>query len=263
MLLAAQNAMKAMPQKTMMITGASSMDFAGKNCTANSMHFAPNNYVLLAPTVRALTARGDDTWYILSSDNAGGNIALDTASNLITGNGGKRVGYALFPLEATDFSSFLLQAQAARSKVMGLATSGSPLVALVKQSGEFGLQSSGLKIALLAAFITDIHSLGLKDMQGLVFSTIFYWDRTDSRRKWSERFFKVHGAMPTQMQAASYTAATHYLKAVEKAGTTDAQKVVPLMNRCGSRIRCSRTPTCARTGLLDPSRPFRPGQNPG
>jgi branched-chain amino acid transport system substrate-binding protein len=113
--------------------------------------------------------------------------------------------------------------------VLGLATSGSPLVALVKQSGEFGLQSSGLKIALLAAFITDIHSLGLKDMQGLVFSTIFYWDRTDSSRAWSERFFKTHGAMPTQMQAAAYTAATHYLKAVQKAGTTDAQKVVPIM----------------------------------
>ena len=230
-LLAVQNAMKAMPQKTLMITGASSMDFAGKACTANSMHFAPNNYVLLAPTVKALTARGDNTWYILSSDNAGGKIALDTATNLITANGGQRIGYALFPLEATDFSSFLLQAQAARSKVLGLATSGSPLVALVKQSGEFGLQSSGLKIALLAAFITDIHSLGLKDMQGLVFSTIFYWDRTDSSRKWSERFFKVHGAMPTQMQAAAYTAATHYLKAVEKAGTTDAQKVVPVMKQ--------------------------------
>jgi len=228
-LLAVQNAMKTRPTKTLMITGASSMDFAGKACTANSMHFGPNNYVLLGPTVQALTARGDNSWYILSSDNAGGKIALETATNLITGKGGSRTGFALFPLEATDFSSFLLQAQASRAKVLGLATSGSPLVALVKQSGEFGLQASGLKIALLAAFITDIHSLGLKDMQGLVFSSIFYWDRTDANRAWAERFFKAHGAMPTQMQAAAYTAVTHYLKGVQKAGTSDAQKVVPTM----------------------------------
>jgi branched-chain amino acid transport system substrate-binding protein len=230
-LLAVQNMMKSRPQQTLLITGSSNLDFAGKACTPNAIQFAPNNYVLLAPTVKALADQGDKSWYLLASDNAGGTIARTVATNKLSTYGGKVAGTALFPLDATDFSSFLLQAQGARPQVLGLSTSGTPLVAIVKQSREFGLQASGIKIALLAAFITDINSLGLQAAQGLVFSTIFYWDRNQTTRAWSKRFFEKQGTMPTQMHAAAYAATMHYLKAVEQAGTTSADRVVPEMRK--------------------------------
>ena len=230
-LLAVQNAMKATPHQTLMITGASSMDFAGKACTVNSMHFAPNNYMLVAPTAKAAIARGDKSWYVLSSDNAGGIIAIDTISKLVTGHGGSIAGTARFPLESTDFSSYLLQAQASKAQVLGLGTSGTPLVALLKQAGEFGITNSGPKLVLTAAYITDINAIGLQDAQGLLFSTFFYWDTNDSTREWSKRFFAKNGTMPTQMHAATYEAVYHYLRAVEQAKTTDAEKVVSAMKQ--------------------------------
>jgi branched-chain amino acid transport system substrate-binding protein len=228
-LLAVQNMMKTKPQQALLVTGSSNLDFAGKACTANSIQFAPNNYILLAPTIKALADQGDKNWYLLSSDNAGGKTAISVATKNLTQFGGKVAGTALFPLEATDFSSFLLQAQAAKPQVVGLSTSGSPLVALAKQSREFGLQASGIKMALLAAFITDIHSLGLPAAQGLVFSSIFYWDRDAASRSWSKRFFEKDGAMPTLMHAAAYSGTLHYLKAVAKAKTTSAEQVIPVM----------------------------------
>ncbi|MGF7161028.1 branched-chain amino acid transport system substrate-binding protein [Rhodoligotrophos appendicifer] len=228
-LLAVQNMMKAKPTKTLMVTGSSNLDFAGKACTENSMQFAPNNYVLLAPTIKALTDQDQKKWYLLSSDNAGGKTARSVATKKLEQFGGSVSGTALFPLDSTDFSSFLLQAQATTPQVLGLSTSGSPLVALVKQSREFGLQASGIQMALLAAFITDIHSIGLEAAQGLVFSTIFYWDRNEKTRDFAKRFFAKDGGMPTQMHAAAYAATIHYLQAVETAKTADATKVIPLM----------------------------------
>ncbi|GIK82859.1 MAG: ABC transporter permease [Alphaproteobacteria bacterium] len=228
-LLAVQNMMKAKPDKTLIVSGSSNLDIAGKSCTRNSMQFAPNNYILLAPTIKALTDEGEKKWYLLSSDNAGGKTASGVAERKLLEYGGEVVGKALFPLDSTDFSSYLLQVQASGAQVAGLSTSGSPLVAIVKQAREFQLPQSGLKMALLAAFITDIHSLGLETSRDLVFSTIFYWDRDDATREWSRRFFERHKAMPTQMHAAAYAATTHYLQAVAAKGTTDAQAIVPAM----------------------------------
>jgi len=230
-LLAVQNMMKSMPDRTLIVSGSSNLDFSGKACTANSMHFAPNNYVLLAPTVKALTDRGDKDWYILSSDNAGGKTATSVATKKLGESGAKLVGNAYFPLEATEFSSYLLQVQGSGAKVLGLATSGSPLVAIVKQAHEFQLTASGMKMVLLAAYISDIHALGLETAQNLVFSTIFYWDRNDKTRGWAKRFLDKHHAIPTEMQAAAYAATTHYLQAVKAEATTDARKVVPQMKK--------------------------------
>jgi branched-chain amino acid transport system substrate-binding protein len=228
-LLAVQNMMKTRPHQTLIVSGSSNLDIAGKSCTKNSMQFAPNNYILLAPTIKALTDQGDTRWYLLSSDNAGGKTASGVAERKIQEFDGEVVGKALFPLDATDFSSYLLQVQASGAQVAGLSTSGSPLVAIVKQAREFQLPESGLKMALLAAFITDIHSLGLETSQDLVFSTIFYWARDEKTREWSKRFYERHGGMPTQMHAAAYAATTHYLQAAAANNSSDAEVVVPAM----------------------------------
>src|SRR5262249_2882964 len=160
----------------------------------------------------------------------GYDLERDAAAT-IKALGGSVLGSVKHPLSTNDFSSFLLQAQSSRAKVIGLASAGADTVNAIKQAKEFGIERSGQRLAALHAFVTDINSLGLEAAQGLVITTGFYWDESDGTRQWSKRFFAAHGRMPTREQAGVYASVLHYLKAVQAAGTTDAAAVNAAMRR--------------------------------
>jgi branched-chain amino acid transport system substrate-binding protein len=173
--------------------------------------------------------RGDDTWFFIAADYAFGQDLQRDTSNVVTANGGKVLGSVRVPLNTPDFSSFLLQAQNSKAKVIGLANAGGDTINAIKQAHEFGLAKSGQKLAALLAFVTDIDSVGLEIAQGLILTEAFYWDMNDETRAWSRRFFDKVKRMPTAAQAGVYSATLHYLKAVAAAKTTDAAIVMKQM----------------------------------
>jgi branched-chain amino acid transport system substrate-binding protein len=186
-------------------------------------------------TGKALTKAGGDTWFFLTADYAFGHALERDTSAVVTANGGKVLGSVKHPINTSDFSSFLLQAQSSKSKVVGLANAGGDTTNSIKQVAEFGIVSGGQKLAALLLFINDVHSLGLKTAQGLTFTESFYWDLNDQTRAWSKRFAaraKNH-AMPSMTQAGNYAAVLHYLKALEALGGNphDGAKVVAEMKK--------------------------------
>jgi branched-chain amino acid transport system substrate-binding protein len=180
-----------------------------------------------------LTKAGGDTWFFLTSDYAFGHALERDTTAVVTANGGNVLGSVSHPLNTSDFSSFLLQAQASKAKVVGLANSGGDTTNAIKQASEFGIVSGGQKLAALLLFITDVHSLGLKIAQGLTFTETFYWDMNDQTRAWSKRFQKQSpkGAMPAMVVAGVYAEVSHYLKAMDALGSNphDGAKVVAKM----------------------------------
>ncbi|GJD49708.1 hypothetical protein OPKNFCMD_2441 [Methylobacterium crusticola] len=214
--------------KVFMNSGASSSDFTGKNCSLNSIHWTYDTYALATGTSRAVVASGGDTWYLLTADYAFGHTMEADIRKILAATGAKVVGSARTPLNTPDFSSFLLQAQASKAKVVGLVNAGGDTINAIKQASEFGIAQGGQKIAAMVLYITDVHSLGLKVAQGLQFTAAYYWDLNDGTRTFAKRFAeRSSGRMPTQLQAGAYSATLHYLKAVEKAGTkTDGKRVV-------------------------------------
>jgi branched-chain amino acid transport system substrate-binding protein len=227
--LAIQQLAKARPNKVLLVGGSQATDISGKSCTANTVQFAANNYSLAAPVTKVLTAQGLNTWFIMVVDYTAGHAAQAAATAMVEAAGGKVIGSARFPVDATEFSAFILQAQAAKPKVLAIGVGGDQGQNIVRQAAEFGLQSSGITIAPLVMYITDIHAMGAQVAQGLRLSTAFYWDRNEQTRAWSKRFFDKHGKMPTQNQASAYAAVTHYLQSVHASGSTDGTKVVPKM----------------------------------
>jgi branched-chain amino acid transport system substrate-binding protein len=180
-------------------------------------------------TGRALVKQGGDTWFFLTADYAFGKALEKDVSDVVLAGGGKVLGSVRHPLNTSDFSSFLLQAQASKAKVIGLANAGGDAVNAVKSAGEFGITAKGQIVAPLLLFINDIHSLGLQVAQGMYLTEGFYWDYEDQTRAWSRRFFEKQKTMPTMAQAGIYSAVTHYLKAVKAAGTDETGAVMKKM----------------------------------
>src|ERR1700754_4343813 len=214
-------------------SGAATADLTGKACTPNTISFTYDTYMLANGTGKALNKAGGDTWFFLTADYAFGHALERDTTAVVTANGGKVLGGVKHPINTSDFSSFLLQAQASKAKVVGLANAGGDTTNSIKQASEFGIVSGGQKLAALLLFITDVHSLGLKTAQGLTFTESFYWDMNDATRAWSKRFSALasKNAMPSMTQAGNYAMVLHYLKAMEALGGNprDGAKVVAKM----------------------------------
>ena len=214
--------------KIALFPSAASSRLSNENCSAISVHWTYDTYALAAGTGRGVVKTGGDTWFFLTADYTfGTNLEKDT-TEVIKAEGGKVLGAVRHPLNASDFSSFLLQAQASKAKVIGLANAGGDMINSIKAANEFGI-TKNQKLAALLVFINDIHSLGLPVAQGMLLTEAFYWDTTDESRKWSRRFFEKHKRMPNMAQAGIYSGITHYLKAVQAAGTDDTTAVMAKM----------------------------------
>ncbi|QIG91581.1 MULTISPECIES: ABC transporter substrate-binding protein [unclassified Bradyrhizobium] len=214
-------------------SGAATADLTGKACNANTISYTFDTYMLAHGTGKALTKAGGDTWFFLTADYAFGHALERDTTAVVTASGGKVLGGVKHPLNTADFSSFLLQAQASKAKVIGLANAGGDTTNSIKQASEFGITAGGQKLAALLLFVNDVHALGLKIAQGLTFTESFYWDMNDQTRAWSKRFQKVSpkNAMPSMTVAGVYAGVLHYLKALEAMGGNphDGAKVVAKM----------------------------------
>jgi len=214
-------------------SGAATADLTGKACTPNTISFTYDTYMLANGTGKALTKAGGDSWFFLTADYAFGHALERDTGNVVTATGGKVAGAVRHPLNTSDFSSFLLQAQSSKAKVIGLANAGGDTTNSIKQAAEFGIVAGGQKLAALLLFINDVHALGLKTAQGLTFTESFYWDLNDKTREWSKRFQKLSpkGSMPSMTVAGLYAEILHYLKAMEALGGNprDGAKVVAKM----------------------------------
>jgi len=225
--LAALNVAKQ-KNKIALFPSAASSRLSNEDCSAVSVHWTYDTYALAAGTGRGVVKTGGDTWYFLTADYAfGTNLEKDT-TEVIKAEGGKVLGAVRHPLNASDFSSFLLQAQSSKAKVVGLANAGGDMINSIKAANEFGI-TKNQKLAALLVFINDIHSIGLPVAQGMLLTEAFYWDMNEETRKWSRRFFEQHKKMPNMAQAGIYSGITHYLKAVQAAGTDETTAVMAKM----------------------------------
>jgi branched-chain amino acid transport system substrate-binding protein len=216
-------------KKVLLISGAAASDLTGKACSPTSVHWTYDTLALANGTGAALVKAGGDTWFFITADYAfGHNLERDT-SRVVEEYGGTVLGSVLAPLGTADFSSYLLQAQNSKAKVIGLANAGGDTINSIKQAGEFGLLEGGQKLAGLLVFISDIHSLGLQAAQGLQLTSAFYWDQDDATRAWSKRFMDEMKREPTMVQAGVYGAIMHYLAAIKATGSDDGPTVVKQM----------------------------------
>jgi branched-chain amino acid transport system substrate-binding protein len=208
------------------VSGAGSTRLTNEDCNPYTVHYEYDTYATGTTTAKPIIQRGGKTWFFITADYAFGKSLQSDTSKFVEAAGGKVVGSVLHPLNASDFSSFLLQAQSSGAQVIGLANAGGDLINSVKAASEFGITKKQ-KLAALLIFISDVHSLGLPAAQGLYAATGFYWDHDDDARKWSKAFAaKMGGKMPTMVQAGVYSSTLQYLKAVQAAGTDDADAVM-------------------------------------
>ncbi len=227
------------------VVTAAASNLTGADCTPNSIAWNYNSYALAGVIGRAVVADGGDTWFLLSTDYTFGRTMEADLKAVLAGSGARLLGSVAAPQENTDFAAYLLQAQASRAKVIGLANVASDTINSIKQAHEFGIVQGGQRMAALLFTITDVHALGLEMAGGLYLATSFYWDRTPESRAWSGRFFARYGQMPSMMQAGVYSAVTHYLQAVAATGTNAAGPVLAAMRAApindmyaqGGRIR--------------------------
>lgn len=208
-------------------TGATAR-ITNEDCTDTNVHWTYDTVALANVTAKALVKQGGDSWFFITADYAFGHSLEHDAIEVVKANGGKVLGAVRHPFPGSDFSSFLLRAQSSGAKIIALANAGSDTTNAIKQAREFGITPKQ-SIAALLMFDTDVNSLGLRDAQGLYLTTGFYWDLNDETRKWSRRFFEQHKRMPTMVQAGNYSALTHYLKAVQAAGTDETAAVMKKM----------------------------------
>ncbi len=209
-------------------TSAGSDVLTNKACTPVSAHWTFDTYALPAALARAIVKQGGKDWYFLTIDYAFGHALEAQAARFVKMDGGKVIGQTPHPTGTVDFSSDLTQAAASGATVLGLATSGAPLMNALKQFQEFGLEKT-MRPAALLIDVSDIHAVGLPATQGLLYVSAFYWDQNDQTRAFSQRFFKLHGAMPTMFQASIYSAMMHYLRAIDVTGTDEAKAVMAQM----------------------------------
>ncbi|SFV15379.1 amino acid/amide ABC transporter substrate-binding protein, HAAT family [Methylobacterium sp. 174MFSha1.1] len=218
--------------RLMINSGAGASEITGALCSPNTIHWTYDTWALANGTGGAMVRSGGDTWFFITADYAFGKALERDVSEVVERNGGKVLGSVRHPVAATDYSSFLIQAQGSKAKVIGLANAGSDTINTIKQGAEFGVAEGGQRLAGLLVFLSDVHSLGLKVAQGLVLTEAFYWDLNDGTRAWSRRFAERHkGRMPTMVQAGVYAGMMHYLKAVKATGSKDPATVTAEMRR--------------------------------
>jgi branched-chain amino acid transport system substrate-binding protein len=226
--LAVQQVMAA-KGKVFLISGAASSDLTGKACSPTGVHWTYDTYALAHGTGAALVKQGGDTWFFITADYAFGHALERDTTAVVIANGGKVLGSVDPPLNNPDFSSFLLQAQQSKAKVIGLANAGGDTDNSIKQAAEFGITEGGQRLAGLLVFISDVNSLGLQTAQGLVLTSAFYWDQNDETRAWSKRYMEITHKPPTMVQAGIYGSIMHYLKAIAAANSDDGKTVVAKM----------------------------------
>jgi branched-chain amino acid transport system substrate-binding protein len=216
--------------KAMLNSGAATSDLTGKACSPNTIHWTYDTWMLAHGTGSAIVKTGGDSWFFLTADYAFGHALERDTEEVVKAAGGKVVGKVRHPLNTQDFSSFLLQAQASKAKIIGLANAGGDTINSIKQASEFGIVKGGQNLAGLLVFLTDVHSLGLPIAQGLILTETFYWDLNDGTRAWTKRFVEKNGGKyPTMVQAGVYSSVLHYLKAVEAGKTDDGTKTIAKM----------------------------------
>jgi branched-chain amino acid transport system substrate-binding protein len=216
--------------KVFINSGAGSTDLTGKQCSPNTIHWTYDTYALAKGTGGAMVQRGGNTWFFITADYAFGHSLESNTAAVVKAAGGEVVGGVKTPFPASDFSSFLLQAQSSGAKVIGLANAGGDTINAIKQASEFGITQGGQSLAGLLIFLSDVHALGLQAAQGLVLTEAFYWDLNDGTREWSKRFAeKSGGKMPTMVHAGVYSSVLHYLKAVDALKGKDAAQVIAKM----------------------------------
>lgn len=206
-------------------TGAATTELTGKQCSPYGFHWAYDTHALAVGTGGALVKQGGDSWFFLTADYAFGYSLEENTGNYVKENGGTVVGSVRHPLATTDYSSFLLQAQSSGAKVIGLANAGLDTANSIKQAAEFGIVAGGQRLAALLFTLAEVHGLGLEAAQGLTLTEGFYWNRTPETAEFGKRFLERTGAMPNMVHAGTYSAVTQYLKAIEKAGSDDADAV--------------------------------------
>jgi len=216
--------------KAFLVSGAATSDLTGKACSPNTIHWTYDTWMLAHGTGGAIVKTGGDTWFFLTADYAFGHALERDTAEVVKANGGKVLGAVRHPLNTQDFSSFLLQAQSSKAKIIGLANAGGDTINSIKQAAEFGIVRGGQNLAGLLVFISDVNALGLDKAEGLILTETFYWDQNDQTRAFAKRFAPQNkNHMPTMVQAGVYSAVLHYLKAVEAAKTDDGTKVVAKM----------------------------------
>lgn len=215
--------------KIALVTGAASSPLTNDACIPTGFHWAYNTRALAVGTGSAVVAEGGDSWYFLTADYAFGESLQNDVAAVVEAEGGTVLGSIKHPFPATDFSSFVLQAQASGAKVIGLANAGADTTNAIRAANEFGVIASGQSIAALLMFITDVNALGLDIAQGIQLTTGFYWDYNDDTRAWSAKYEEKMGSKPTMVHAGIYSAVSHYLKAVEETGTDDTDTVAAKM----------------------------------
>ena len=215
--------------KIVFFNGPGSILLSNEACGPYTVHYVFDTYAQANVTGLAAVKQGLDTWFFITVDYAFGHDLQKDTANVVLKSGGKVLGNVLHPLNTSDFSSYLLQAQASKAKVIGLANAGGDTINTIKQAVEFGIMKSGQKISPLLVFVTDIDAIGLETAQGLLLSEAFYWDLNDETRAFSKRFKERVGRVPSAAQAGVYSSVTHYLKAVKAAGTTDSAAVMKIM----------------------------------
>ncbi len=211
-------------------TGSATSDLTGKACSPNTVHWLYDTWMLAHGTGSAVVKSGGDTWFFLTADYAFGHALERDTSDVVKASGGKILGSVKVPLSTQDFSSFLLQAQSSKAKIIGLANAGGDTINSIKQAAEFGIVKGGQKLAGLLVFLPDVHGLGLNVAQGLNVTESWYWDLNDSSRAWAKRFTAANkGKFPSSDHAGVYSGVLHYLKAIDAAKTDDGSKVVAKM----------------------------------
>ncbi|QOG23271.1 MULTISPECIES: ABC transporter substrate-binding protein [Bradyrhizobium] len=216
-------------EKVLIVTDAASSDITGKSCSPYTAHWTYDTYSNAHTVGSAIVKNGGDTWFFLTADYVFGHSIERDTGDVVKAAGGKVLGSVKHPLNTADFSSFLLQAQASKAKIIGLANGGGDTINAIKQAGEFGIVAGGQNLAAIVMFISDVHSLGLKLAQGLIITEAYYWDLNDKTRAFGKRFLERVKRMPTMNQASTYSATLHYLKAVQAAGTKDTKTVMAKM----------------------------------
>jgi len=216
-------------EKIMIVTDAASSDITGKSCSPYTAHWTYDTYGNAHTVGSAIVKQGGDSWYFITADYLFGHSIERDTGDVVRGAGGKVVGSSKHPLNTADFSSFLLQAQSSKAKIIGMANGGGDTINTIKQASEFGIVAGGQKLAGIVMFISDIHSLGLKMAQGLIITEAYYWDLNDRTRAFGKKFFDKMKRMPTMNQAATYSATLHYLKSVQAAGTRATKPVLAKM----------------------------------
>ena len=213
------------------ISAPASSDFTGKACSPTGFHFTYDTYALANGTAKALVKEGGDSWFFITADYAFGHALERDTSAFVVAGGGKVLGSVKVPLNTNDFSSALLQAQASKAKVIGLANAGTDTINAIKQSAEFGIVRGGQRLAGLLVFITDVQALGLQTAQGLVITNSFYWNLNDKTRAWTKRYMaQSDGRVPTMIHAGTYSGVLHYLRAATAANSTDPKVIAAKMH---------------------------------